>query len=77
MTGDLPRVDGLELGRRQKGGGIALVRLDLVGQAQLFKQPDDALGAGFVQVVQDYHGNLDAVTEGGDTQRPGSGFTDG
>ncbi len=30
-------VDGLELGRRQKGGGIALVGLDLIGQAQLFE----------------------------------------
>ena len=54
-------VDGLELGRRQKGGGIALVSLDLIGQAQLFEQPDDALGAGFVQVVQDYHNDLDSV----------------
>ena len=45
MTGDLPRGwTALELGRRQEGGGIALVGLDLVGQAQLFKQPDDALG---------------------------------
>ncbi|MNC65985.1 hypothetical protein D3C75_1163350 [compost metagenome] len=52
-------MDGLELGGRQEAGGVALVGLDLVGQAQLFEQPDDALGAGLVQVVQDYHGNLD------------------
>ncbi|CAJ1887474.1 hypothetical protein OEJJJPPD_03158 [Aeromonas salmonicida] len=54
-------VDGFQLGRRQKDGGVALVGLDLVGQAKLFEQPDDALGAGFVQVVQDYHWNLDSV----------------
>ncbi|AZU46786.1 hypothetical protein C3B79_0996 [Aeromonas hydrophila] len=28
-------------------------------------------------MVQDYHGNLEAVTEGGDTQRRGGRFTAG
>jgi hypothetical protein len=54
-------MNGFQLGRRQKGGGIALIRLDLIGLAQLFEQPDNALGAGFVQVVQDYHNDLDSV----------------
>ncbi|VXA88095.1 hypothetical protein AERO8C_50562 [Aeromonas veronii] len=66
-------MDGLELGRRQKSGGIALIRLDLIRLAQLFEQPDDALGAGFVQVVQDYHNDLDSVAGWGIRAGEGGG----
>ena len=48
----------LQLRRRQPGGRVALVALDLVGRAQLLQQPQDALRARIVEVVDDEHGVL-------------------
>ena len=42
--------------RRQAGDGIALVALDLVVEAKFLQQPQDALGAGLVEVMDDDHG---------------------
>ena len=46
------RVHGAQRGRRQHGLGVALVAQDLIGQAQLLHEPEYALRAGVVQVVQ-------------------------
>ena len=43
--------DPAELGRRQHGPRIALVALHRVRQLQLFEQPQDALRARVVEVV--------------------------
>ena len=48
-------VDGQQFGRGQHGLGVALVAPDLVGNAQLLQQPQHALGAGVVQVVDGDH----------------------
>jgi hypothetical protein len=50
------RVHGAQLRRRQHRLRVALVFLDLVFQAEFLQQPQDALGAGVVQVVDDDHG---------------------
>jgi hypothetical protein len=56
MTGRLAeRVDGAQFRRRQHRLRIALVFLDLVVQAQFFKQPQDALRARVVQMVDGDH----------------------
>src|SRR5690606_14693211 len=44
-----------QLGRRQHGFCVALVMTDLVRHAQLFKQPEHALRARIVQVVNSNH----------------------
>ncbi len=43
------RVDGLELGRREAGLLVAVEDFDLVGDAELLEEPDDALGAGLLE----------------------------
>src|SRR5260221_11860886 len=47
-----------QLGRREHRLRIALVGLDLVLQAELFEQPEHALRARVVQVVDEDHGFL-------------------
>ena len=49
------RMNGLEFGRRQPRGGVALVVLDLVRKAEFFKQPHHTLRARIVEVVDDDH----------------------
>ena len=49
------RMHGAQLRRRQHGLRVALVALDLVGQAQLFQQPEDALRARVVEVMESDH----------------------
>ena len=49
------RVHGAQLGRGQHGLGVALVMLDLVGEPELLKQPQDPLRAGVVEVVDGEH----------------------
>jgi len=51
-------MDGGEFRRGQAGGGVPGVELDFVGQAQLFQQPQNALGPGVVEVVDDKHGGV-------------------
>jgi hypothetical protein len=48
-------VDLLQRLGREVGLWIALVEDDLVGERELFEQPEDALGAGVVQVVDGEH----------------------
>ena len=43
MTGDLPSGARREAGRRRASFRVALVALDLVGNLQLFEEPEDAL----------------------------------
>ncbi|MNT49263.1 hypothetical protein D3C72_1861030 [compost metagenome] len=50
------RVDGLQRGGRQHGFRVALVALDLVVEAQFLEQPEHALRARIVQMVDDDHG---------------------
>ena len=50
------RVDLLQRLRREVRLRVALVVLDLVREAQLLEQPEDALGAGVVEVVDFEHG---------------------
>jgi hypothetical protein len=49
------RMNGFQLRWRQTGLRIALVRLDLVREPQLLQQPEDALGARIVEVMNDDH----------------------
>ena len=42
--------------RRKIGDRVACVRNDLVLQSKLFQQPEDALRAGVVEVMDDDHG---------------------
>ena len=49
------RMQRLELGRREYGGGVARVVLKLVGKPQLFAEPDDAFGLGMSEVVNSEH----------------------
>src|SRR5215467_13860921 len=46
----------LQLGRRQRNGLHALVEQDLVGRSQLLEQPEDALGARIVEMMDLQHG---------------------
>lgn len=41
-------VDLLELGGRELGGWVAVEDLKLVRDFELFEEPEDALGAGFL-----------------------------
>ena len=50
------RVQGLQRGRRQARRGVARAMLNLVGQIQLFKQPQHTLRARLIEVVDDDHG---------------------
>lgn len=43
------RVDLLELRGREHGGLVAVVELDVVGEAQLLEEPEDALSPGEVE----------------------------
>jgi hypothetical protein len=52
------RVDRGEFRRPEAGLRIALIAPDLVGQAELFQQPQDALRARVVEVMDDDHGPL-------------------
>jgi hypothetical protein len=47
-----------QLGRCQHGFFVALVALDLVRHAQFFQQPQHALRAGIVQVLDNKHGGI-------------------
>jgi hypothetical protein len=49
------RMDGGQLRRRQMGLGITDIGLELIGQAQLLQQPEDALRPRLVEVVDDDH----------------------
>ena len=51
------RMHGLQFRRRQIGHGVAIVMLDLVGRSQFFQQPQDALRAAVVEMVNNDHGN--------------------
>ena len=50
------RMHRAQLGRREHGLLVALVGLDLVLEAELLEQPQDALRARVVQMVDDDHG---------------------
>ncbi len=52
------RVDALELRRREAGARVALVAAQVVGHAQLFQEPEHALGAGGFEVVDGQHGRM-------------------
>ncbi len=49
------RVDGEQLGRGGHGLGVPLVALDLVRQAELLQQPQDALRTGIVEMMDGQH----------------------
>src|SRR6185436_11839629 len=50
------RMHRAQLGRREHGLRVALVALHLVGQAEFFEQPEDALRARIVEVMDGDHG---------------------
>src|SRR6185312_5632057 len=50
------RMQRFVLRRRQPSDGIAVVDLELVGDAQLLAQPDDAFGLGLAEMVYREHG---------------------
>ncbi len=50
------RVHGLQLRRREASLRITLVFANLVRELQFLQQPENALGTGLVQVVDDDHG---------------------
>ena len=56
------RMDAGELGRRQHRLGVALVFLQLVGNLELLEQPEDALRARVVEVVDGDHRGVSPAT---------------
>jgi hypothetical protein len=46
----------LQFRRRQPGLWIAFVKMNLVVDAELFEEPENALGAGMFQVMDGDHG---------------------
>jgi hypothetical protein len=54
-------MDGGELRGREPGDSVALVALQLIGDAQLLQEPEDSLGATVVEVMDDEHGGSSRV----------------
>ena len=52
------RVYCLQLRRREARGGVALIEFDVIRDVQLFKQPENPLRAGIIQVMDDDHGQF-------------------
>jgi hypothetical protein len=51
-------MDGGQLRRGEPGGGVALVELDLVGNAELLQLHEVPLRTGVVVVIDDIHGGF-------------------
>src|SRR6266849_4578527 len=59
MTGDLPSgCTAFSSGGARRGLGVALIMLDLIRQAELLEQPEDALRARIVEVMDDDHASV-------------------
>jgi uncharacterized sporulation protein YeaH/YhbH (DUF444 family) len=58
------RMHRAQLGRRQHRFRIALVTLDLVRHAEFFEQPQHALRAGVVQMMDGEHGSMEVGEKG-------------
>ena len=50
------RMHRLQFRRREHGRGVALVALHLIGHAELLQQPQDALRARIVEMMDGDHG---------------------
>ncbi|MEZ5894311.1 MAG: hypothetical protein R3C58_14355 [Parvularculaceae bacterium] len=50
------RVNRRQLFRREIGFLVARIAFDLIGNAEFFKQPQNALRAGVFKVMDDQHG---------------------
>jgi hypothetical protein len=49
-------VNGLKGVRREAGLGIAIIMTDLIRQGELLEEPENALGARFVEMMNCQHG---------------------